>query len=84
MKKAFLALAVLCAVGMMAGCDKQKEECTLNNYLKTEVMTRNDDTFLDECKLYFTEAEKDSTYFTYDNQLFFQFSSVNIKNYRKI
>ena len=55
-----------------------------NNYLKTEVMTRNDNTFLDECKLYFTEAEKDSTYFTYDNQFFFQFSSVNIKNYRKI
>ena len=55
-----------------------------NNYLKTEVIPFNDTYFIDECKLYFTEAEEDSEYYTIDNQIFFQFSAVNIKNYRKI
>lgn len=55
-----------------------------NNYLKTELMPYNNTKFYDECKIYFTEAEKDSDYFSYDNQLFFQFSAVNVKNYRKI
>lgn len=41
MKKILLALALLCAVAIMAGCDKQKEECTLNNYLKTEWKSGN-------------------------------------------
>ena len=54
-----------------------------NNYFKTD-LANGDSTYLDECKLYFTKAEKGSKYFTYDNQIFFQFSAVNIKNYIKI
>ena len=54
-----------------------------NNYFKTD-LANGDSTYVDECKLYFTKAEKGSKYFTYDNQIFFQFSAVNIKNYIKI
>ena len=55
-----------------------------NNYLKNDLMINEDLTYLNECKLYFTEAEKGSEYFSYDNQIFFQFSAVNIKYYRKL
>ena len=55
-----------------------------NNYLKTQLLPYNDTSFYDECKLYFTEAEEDTEYFNYDNKFFYQFSTMNIKNYRKI
>ena len=55
-----------------------------NDYFKDYLIPYNDTTFLDECKIYFTEADKDSEYYIIDNQFFFQFSTVNIKNYRKI
>ena len=55
-----------------------------NNYLKTALTPYNDTTYLDECKIYFTEAEKNTDYFNYDNKIFFQFSAINVKNYRLI
>ena len=36
MRKAFLIGAMVCTLGMMTGCDKQKDECNLNGYFKTE------------------------------------------------
>ena len=55
-----------------------------NNYFQTQLIPYNDTIYLDDCKLYFTEAEKDSEYFNINNQIFFQFSAVNVKNYRKL
>ena len=55
-----------------------------NDYLKTYLIPYEDKTFIDECKIYFTEAEKDSEYFNINNQIFFRFSTTNIKNYRKL
>ena len=55
-----------------------------NNYYKTILMEYNNTIFLDECKLYFSEAEQNSEYYTYDNQIFLLFSAANIKNYRKL
>ena len=52
--------------------------------MKTYLIPYEDKTFLDECKIYFTEAEKDSEYFNINNQIFFRLSTTNIKNYRKI
>lgn len=36
MKKVFLIGAMVCTLGMMVACDKQKEECNLDGYFKTE------------------------------------------------
>ena len=55
-----------------------------NNYLKNALMPYNDTTFLDECQIYFTEVEKNSEFFNYDNKIFFKFSATNVENYRKI
>ena len=55
-----------------------------NNYLKKDLL-KEDNYFLDECKIYFTEAEKESEYYNYiSNNDYFKFSTVNIKNYINI
>ena len=51
-----------------------------NNYLKKILLIKGDFSFLNECKLYFTDAEKNSEYYNNNND-FFKFSSVNIENY---
>lgn len=40
MRKAILTLAVLCGI-LVTSCRKPKEECTLNNYIKTEWQHNN-------------------------------------------
>ena len=52
-----------------------------NNYLKKILLIKGDFSFLNECKLYFTDAEKNSEYYNNNNNDFFKFSSVNIENY---
>ena len=52
-----------------------------NNYLKKKLIN-GDKSFLDECKSYFTEAEKNSEYYKdVINNAYFKFSTVNVKNY---
>ena len=55
-----------------------------NNYLKKDLI-QGDISFLEECKLYFTEAEKDSEYYNHiSNNKYYKFSTVHVKNYTKI
>ena len=56
-----------------------------NNYLKKYLIAKGDISFLEECKLYFTEADKDSEYYNHiNNNDYFKFSTVNLKNYIKL
>lgn len=56
-----------------------------NDYYKNGIMLSNDTSYLDDCKFYFTEAEKGSENFSIIiDPYFFQFSSVNVKDYRKL
>ena len=56
-----------------------------NNYLNKLLIKKGDISFLDECKLYFTKLDKDSEYYIhFNNNDYFKFSTVNVKNYIKI
>ena len=55
-----------------------------NNYYHEEVVMNNNLNYIEECKFYFTEAEKDSEYYALINSFFFQFSVPNAKNYRQL
>ena len=55
-----------------------------NNYYHEEVVSHNDLSFVDECKFYFTEADKNSEYYALIDSFFFQFSLPNVKDYRKL
>ena len=55
-----------------------------NNYYHEEVVSYNDLSFVDECKFYFTEADKNSEYYALIDSFFFQFSLPNVKDYRRL
>ena len=40
--------------------------------------------YVEECKLYFTEADKDSEFYNLIDSFFFQFSLPNVKDYREL
>ena len=53
-----------------------------NNYYHEELSIS--DAYIDECKFYFTEASKNSPYYNLIDSFFFQFSLVNVKDYRNL
>ena len=53
-----------------------------NNYYHEELSIS--DAYIDECKFYFTEASKNSHYYNLIDSFFFQFSLVNVKDYRNL
>jgi hypothetical protein len=53
-----------------------------NNYYHEELTIS--DAYIDECKFYFTEASKNSPYYNLIDSFFFQFSLVNVKDYRNL
>ena len=55
-----------------------------NNYYHNELVPFNNLILVDECKFYFTEADKDSEYYALVDSFFFQFSLPNVKDYRKL
>ena len=55
-----------------------------NNYYHEEVVVKKNLAYIDECKLYFTEADKDSEYYALIDSFFFQFSLPNVKDYRRL
>ena len=55
-----------------------------NNYYHEELVKNNNTDYEDECKFYFTEAEKNSKYYNLIDSFFFQFSLVNVKDYREL
>ena len=55
-----------------------------NNYYKSELSPNHNEVYYEYCKLYITEADPDSEYYSPVDSFFFQFSSVNVKDYRKL
>ena len=55
-----------------------------NNYYHEILVPYNNKVLVDECKFYFTEADKDSEYYALVDSFFFQFSLPNVKDYREL
>ena len=55
-----------------------------NNYYHEELVLDHNLYYIDECKFYFTEADKDSEYYALIDSFFFQFSLPNVKDYRRL
>ena len=55
-----------------------------NNYYHNELKPHGNRMYVEECKLYFTEADKDSEFYNLIDSFFFQFSLPNVKDYREL
>ena len=55
-----------------------------NDYYHNLLVPHNNLYLIEECKFYFTEADENSEYYGLIDSFFFQFSSPNVKDYRKL